>query len=58
VVAKKIDPAKKAIDSIGKPKKHPALEAEKKLAKMSPEEFVKRREEMRKVYKSGSIGGK
>lgn len=49
-MVKKIDPAKKAIDSIGKPKRYPALEAEKILAKMSPEELAVR-QEMMKHYK-------
>ena len=46
----KSDPAKRAIDSIGKPKRYHAVEAEKKLDKMSPEELVIRRE-MMKHYK-------
>lgn len=37
---KKPDVAQKAIESIDKPKKRPALEAEKKLAKMSAEELA------------------
>ena len=44
-VAKKPDVAQKAIDSIGKPKKRPVFETEKKLAKMSGEEWLKRRKE-------------
>ena len=37
------DPVKKAIDSIGK-KRYPAIEADKKLAKMTPKELAIRRE--------------
>lgn len=41
------DPAKKAIDSIGKPKRYPAVEAEKILAGMSDTEKAKRAEEVK-----------
>lgn len=47
------DPAKKAVDSIGKPKRHRAIEAEKKLAKMSPEDVFLRRQEMKGKSKRG-----
>lgn len=47
---KRSDVAQKAIDSIGKPKVRDALEAEKKLAKMSPEE-LELRLKMKKHYK-------
>lgn len=48
--SKKVDPAKRAIDSIGKPKERRALDADKKLAKMGPEELFLRKEAM-KHYK-------
>ena len=36
---------KKAINSIGKPKRYHALEAEKKLAKMTISDFIERHRE-------------
>ena len=49
----KNDPVKKAIDSIGKPKRRHALEAEEKFAKMTPDEKILRREEMKLKTKGG-----